>query len=300
MAISSVTTGNYLDRDDSYIDPTSAFTIAMWFRQGTSTPTGGTFRTLYNYGDDLGVNPYLYIGSDTDTSNLVIGSWDGATYLESAAFTPVAGTWYYVAMVYDGANSLKLYVDGTLIDTITVTVSGFTFVEQDGVIGGSWMDFAWGYVGVWQAALNVTQLNTQRLAATPQTTALSFTPLIFTTDLSDSTGNGHGWTSHASLVQATTDPLNTRVSQIAVEALEQYDATVIEGKVYQVAVEALEQYAATQIKVRVYQVAVEVLYSFNGDCNAQPPIPPDESHGCPAGLGSGPATGGPGCAPSNL
>lgn len=263
MAVQSVITGNYLQRDGSYLDPTQPFTIAMWFRQGSTTPSGSTFRTAYNFGDDLGVNPYIYIGSDTDTDDLIIAYWDGTTYAQSAVQLPTDLVWEYIAMVYDGATAFKFYVDGVLIDTLTVDISSFVFVETDDVIGGSYMDFGFGYVGVFQAALTPTELNTQAGQTTPVTTALAFTPLTQPSDLADISGNGHDLTSHAVLT-AIDDPWDAMLTQIPIEVL----GNILdpEAVVTQIAPEVLGNILDPHAIVT--QVAIEILRSFQ--CVATP------------------------------
>jgi hypothetical protein len=263
MAVQLTATDQYLLRSDAYLDTTNAFTIAMWFRQGSTTPSGSEFRTAYNYGDPNGVNPYLYLGSDTDTDDLVIAYWDGSSYVQSSVHLPTDLVYEYIAMVYDGGTAFKFYVDGVLIDTLTIDISAISFVEVQGDISGSWNDFGFGYVGVWQAALSSGQLNAQAQSATPLTTALSFTPLSSPSDLTDSTGNGHDWTVTGSLAFVV-DPWNAFITQIATEVLG--NVTAPEAVVTQVAAEILGNVTAPEAIVT--QIAIEILREFQ--CESAP------------------------------
>ncbi len=257
MAVQLSATSQYVLRDESYLDTTQPFTIAMWFRQGSTTPSGSTFRTAYNYGDPNGVNPYLYIGSDTDTDDLVIAWFDGVTYTQSSAQLPTDLVWEYIAMVYDGGTAFKFYVNGVLIDTLTIDISAITFVEVIGQVSGSYNDFGFGYVGVWQAALSSAQLIAQGSFATPLTTALSFTPLTTPSNLTDSTGNGHGWTLTGVLTQVA-DPWDSEITQIATEVTG--NVLVPEAVVTQIAAEVLGNILDPEAVVT--QIAVEICRSF--------------------------------------
>lgn len=202
MAVALSTTNEFLLRDGSYLDTTAAFTITGWANQGATTPTG--FRTYYNYGDGAGSDAYLYLGSDTNANNLRLAYWDGVDYVQTAtAFSPVVGMYFYWAMRYDGASAFDFIINGLVLETLTVDLSAITFPTTDDSVGGSWVDFSFALIGVFQSHLTLTQITAQSQSQIPLSTALAFTPLAFAADLDDVTANGEDWGLSGTLTAAT-------------------------------------------------------------------------------------------------
>lgn len=117
-------TGDYLsipDSDDWYlgngVDSTS-WTIDFWIRFN-GDPSGNIYGYVSQYVD---TNNYwtLYTYSD----NIVLWVRSGGSniiYNEGSTFNPASGTWYHMALVKDGTNGYKVFVDGTQLNSFTDT-----------------------------------------------------------------------------------------------------------------------------------------------------------------------------------
>lgn len=217
MSLALVSTNDYLLRSGIYLTITGSWTVSGWANQGSTTPSGGKFRTYYNYGDGAGVNPYIYFGSDSNANNIRLAYYDGTNYFQSIGYNPPISNWFYWSIRYNStAHTLEFVVNGAIIDTLTINLSTLTFVEKEESIGGSWVDFSFTQIGVWSIALSLHQISVQShtpiarggLAAKSFTTCsgwLSFLELI------DDTGHGHDW--------AVTGAVSTTISPIITSLL---------------------------------------------------------------------------------
>ena len=108
------------------------FTVELWWNpSGSGQANGKIFQTTngdsYTYVslalDATGNNLEVYMSNSSVSWNLVNGT----------SFTLTTGTWYHIALVYDG-TTIKLYLNGTGTTLATVT----TFINPIGttVIGG--------------------------------------------------------------------------------------------------------------------------------------------------------------------
>jgi hypothetical protein len=108
------------------------FTVELWWNpSGSGQANGKIFQTAngdsYTYVslalDATGNNLEVYMSNTSQSWNLVNGT----------SFTLTTGTWYHLALVYDG-TTIKLYVNGTGTTLATVT----TYINPIGttVIGG--------------------------------------------------------------------------------------------------------------------------------------------------------------------
>ena len=108
------------------------FTVELWWNpSGAGQANGRIFQTADGDGytavsltlDGTGNNLLVYMSSTGLSWNLVNGT----------SFTLTTGTWYHIALVYDG-TTIKLYVNGTGTTLATVT----TYINPIGttVIGG--------------------------------------------------------------------------------------------------------------------------------------------------------------------
>ena len=108
------------------------FTVELWWNpSGSGQANGKIFQTTngdsYTYVslalDATGNNLEVYMSNSSVSWNLVNGT----------SFTLTTGTWYHIALVYDG-TTIKLYLNGTGTTLATVT----TFINPVGttVIGG--------------------------------------------------------------------------------------------------------------------------------------------------------------------
>lgn len=94
------------------------YTIALWFKQ-VSTPVGG-FNQVMQISN---ANPTTQFTLDSSALHIVMSNSGGTQVLNSSIFTPVNGTWYHVALTYDG-STVKCYLNGALNNTFTSITTG--------------------------------------------------------------------------------------------------------------------------------------------------------------------------------
>lgn len=209
MAVRFGANDQFLLRDGSYLDINAAWTISGWASQGTSTPGSGKFRTYYNWGDGAGVDSYIFLGSDADSNNIRLAYFNtaGSVYVQTTAvFTPPDQAYFYWSIRYDGVNQLDFIINQVIIETLIINLSTITFAIKQDSIGGSWSDFFFGEVAVYQTNWSLTTIADNRTVPTPNTTGgfdLSFTVLTSQEDINDITGNGHDWTLTGTLLFPT-------------------------------------------------------------------------------------------------
>jgi len=169
MAISLDTGADYVKRTATYISTAAAFTVVGWAKQGATTPSGSTFRTYYNYGDAAGVDPYIFVGSPTDSDDFILEVYDGVDYTDSLHYTPVVDTYFHWAVRYDGDSTLDLIIDGSLFATMPIDISAITFGTKDEQVGdGGWSDFIFANIGVFNLALTNHQIIVQSQTPFPR------------------------------------------------------------------------------------------------------------------------------------
>jgi hypothetical protein len=110
--------GSYADIPTDVVDTTKSFTVAAWVKL-TTLPGYQTF--VSEDGVNVGGNAqsafFLQKRDDTQQFSFTV-PYDFFT-LPQSGFTPVVGTWYHLAGVYDAnAQSASLYVNGVLADMI--------------------------------------------------------------------------------------------------------------------------------------------------------------------------------------
>jgi RHS repeat-associated protein len=127
------------------LDGAGSQTVSLWFNTGTA---GGVL--LSSSADPVsagtttnGYTPILYIGSD---GYLVGKFWDGSTSVVLKSQAPVDNSEWHNVILTAGGGSQDLYVDGTLADSVSSTVTGGLAAGQDnvyagaGFLGGGWPD----------------------------------------------------------------------------------------------------------------------------------------------------------------
>lgn len=201
MAIVAAATNAGITRSGTFLNLVADWTIAGWLEPVTSTPSGGQSRTFFLHGDPAYTNPYLWIGSSPDTADVFLQVWDGGSAVNSTTTATALDVWENWALVYTASGtSLDFYLNNVLVDTLTVDLSTYTFVEKLEYLLtdtlGPWSDSAAANIRVWSVALTSAQLFAEWGSATPVVTTglLANTPLATSTSLGDTTGNGHSWT----------------------------------------------------------------------------------------------------------
>lgn len=163
-------------------------------KQGFTTPIGGSFRIAYSFGNFSGPGNYIYIGSNDGTSDLIVEIHNGSSFIDTTAYVPTPGVWFYWAARYDGFSSVDLIINGTIISTASVNIMSMTFDHHDENVGSSWADFSFSYMGTWSHALTLTELVTQSQSFTNVIEDIeAYTQLITPMSILDTSGHGHNW-----------------------------------------------------------------------------------------------------------
>jgi len=129
---------------------------AFWVKLGqTESTEKQLFRLYLNYTHDVGVTygvngKFLFYSSDATDRG----------YVQPSA-TPVALTWYHIAVVLDGTNNGILYVDGVNAANKATgkNPQGMTAVVCASNIGGRYLNGTISDLGIWSAALSSDEVS---------------------------------------------------------------------------------------------------------------------------------------------
>lgn len=175
---------------------TSAYTMAFWARRADATSLVAVYGAAgdWAYSDQL-MNGELYTWGATE---------DGAGDYMPAA---LVGVWHYFSLVRTDDETLTVYRDATLLDTVT-NGERIAAAEQTYCSGANGADVA--YWRVWSAALSPAELTAERASPTPVRTAdlWAHWPLTVHTDLTDASGNGRHLSATGTLETASNPPVD--------------------------------------------------------------------------------------------
>ena len=108
------------------------FTVEAWVRY-SSAPGGSVCSIIsqwlggshaFFFGNVAGSLAFYYSTTGSDTPNL------------GASWTPSLNTWYHVAVDRDASNVLRIYIDGVVLTSATVSASIFNGGSPDVTVGG--------------------------------------------------------------------------------------------------------------------------------------------------------------------
>ncbi len=107
----------------STIAPTAAFTESVWFN--TTTDRGGAIMGFTNSKTGVGTRDNRAIWMDND-GKVGFGIRRGSTFNPGMTFVKSPGTyndglWHQASAVFNGTNTMSLYMDGSLVATLAVT-----------------------------------------------------------------------------------------------------------------------------------------------------------------------------------
>jgi alpha-L-arabinofuranosidase len=143
------TPGTYADISGPVINTTQSFTVAAWVNL---TSTNG-YQTFVSIDGSQVSGFYFQLRGDSGKfalTRLAGDSTSSATVVASALSAPTTNTWYYLVGVYDAsAQTISLYVDGALQQTVSFTspwqATGDTVIGR-GKYSGSPVDFVSGRI----------------------------------------------------------------------------------------------------------------------------------------------------------
>ena len=184
----------------TFSSPTSAHSYSAW-----------VYKTGYTGVDILIQNGNAGMGTMFGFQSAVLNFWYRGGNTSVAATTPLTyNTWTHIAGTYDGAGTIKLYINGTLNSTFTGktwTDGGGTCLTNIGSynLSGAFYKDKVDEVGVWSrelTAAEVTELynagaGKQYVAPVVTTLPMITTGLVMNLDASNAlsyTGTGTSWT----------------------------------------------------------------------------------------------------------
>ncbi len=180
-AITTNGTTGYVTATSS-IAPTAAFTESVWFN--TTTDRGGAIMGFSNAKTGTGTRDNRAIWMDND-GKVGFGILRGSTFNPGMTFAKSPGTyndglWHQAAAVFNGTNTMTLFMDGTAVATATVAQP---LAVQAGFLRAGYMDltryydiFATNYDGLpavmsffWQGSIDEASMH--NAALTPEQVA---------------------------------------------------------------------------------------------------------------------------------
>jgi hypothetical protein len=199
----TLATTKYLERTTNLLDYNSNYTAACWiiFNQLT------TFDTLFCFSDGTANNRDILILDTTVGTTLATRvNVGGAQTTQAGSTTLSTGVWYYVALVRDAQNSLKVYINGSLDSTNTRSTTGRAAisnmrvgVEQttNNAINASMAHMLMASTN-WSAAQLINQ---SRLIRPIWASSLyGWWPILIDTNRNkDLSGAGHDWTENGTI-----------------------------------------------------------------------------------------------------
>ena len=140
---------------------TDAFTISVWAKSSSSTTMD-----LFAYGGMVSCGSGRYGAIVRLASNIQFNSCNRA-FNTSTSGTNSDGNWHQYVVTWNGSNSRKIYIDGTLVDSNS-TASVFRIQDTGLVLGRSFMDWSLGNtldasadeLRLWKTELNATEVET--------------------------------------------------------------------------------------------------------------------------------------------
>ncbi|RJQ38957.1 LamG domain-containing protein, partial [Candidatus Microgenomates bacterium] len=136
-------TGCTFDGVDDYVMNTNSFfssrasmangwTYSAWIKTSSSSQ-----QNIVGQSNEASHNDYSYGGIGTNSSNARVIIYDGS-YKYATSTTNIANnTWHHVVGIYNGTDSIKIYIDGVLENTTTSigTVGTLSTSSVNGYIG---------------------------------------------------------------------------------------------------------------------------------------------------------------------
>lgn len=207
-------------------------TYVFWFRHDT-TPSGGRGTTVFS-GRNNAYTQYFAIFGDINTNNFLFNADNGSAAVTSSIKVLTLGQWYPMAYVRQGNNHL-FYVDGILIDTESLDISGITFdrLEIGDDTGPSGTDNHVAYWREYDRALTLNELIAEWSSATVVDNTNLNADCPFQANPNDISGNGNNFTNVLTPTYTNNVPLvnTSSVTATDIGSVLPYNATqnVVDG-----------------------------------------------------------------------
>ena len=146
--------------------PNAAYTVAFWVR--VDSYKSADYQTLFTF--LMGGAEWETIMLDASNRLVIEAGVSGAGNRVNAASAFGTGTWKYVALVRASTTSLKAYVDGAEVLSLTTNVSGRSAAVSEFAFGSDTYNedsnSSIAYARAWSAALNTTELAAEKVSET--------------------------------------------------------------------------------------------------------------------------------------
>lgn len=210
MSIRFDTSGEYLIRTSDLLDYDSPWTWMAWYyvSADTSAYTNYFFVAYETY-----ENADQLIGQGASLP-LTAQAWIGGTQYTTNPTLPGDGndlsvsTWYHLAVTRSSDYKLRLYINGSLIDTTAAANPSARNAPNEMSISGPTPHFSNFFNGrvafakCWTTELSEAQIDAEQLFAAPQAetgSVYGWWKFKTTTDLNDYSVNGRNWTANGSI-----------------------------------------------------------------------------------------------------
>ena len=160
----------YLEADGIQISSASDWSVACWVRSSNSAT--GTYQYLIDVSKASSQRVILYLGSNGDFGHWGTGDSSPTEFGDATVIRD--GTWHHVCFTVSGGTSAKVYVDGELNGSATITSQDLSASSGTCDIGGTTsssylFDNGSGslcHLGFWNAELTQAEIRLLMTAAT--------------------------------------------------------------------------------------------------------------------------------------
>jgi hypothetical protein len=109
--------------DSSSTKPTSAFSIALWFKANEITDAWLISKQNVSNAADYNNGFLIRLNSPENFAQFWVGNGTNYVVAQGGGDTITTGNWYFIAGVFNGSHAL-FYQDGTLLATSTASITG--------------------------------------------------------------------------------------------------------------------------------------------------------------------------------
>ena len=148
------------------LHPTTEYSITLWIKTGTLKEWSALIGT-YTFDS----NDYLIYQGGAGGTPIGVSFVDGIRKDVSSGLALVTGKWYYIAFTVKQKNSMRIYVDGVLKGTTSISSTGNITTNNDPIrIAGQgfgsplWFDGSMDDIRIYNAAISSSQIKQNYIA----------------------------------------------------------------------------------------------------------------------------------------